>query len=448
MNDIKYLTVSAITKYIKHILENNEHLKKIYLKGEISNLTKHSRGHFYFTLKDDQAQVRCVMFQNYASRVNFNPKDGDKVLVLGQVSLYEAGGSYSLNIYTMELDGIGDLYLAYEKLKKELQEKGYFDPKYKKPMPSYPKRIGVVTSPTGAAIRDIIHTIERRYPLTEVILYPAIVQGTDSKYSVKACIEKANEDNLVDTLIVGRGGGSIEDLWAFNEPIVIDAIFKSRIPVITGIGHETDFTISDFVSDLRAPTPTAAAELATPSKDELIKNIIEYQNQLARNFNQRLDEKKVKLLHIEERLMSKSPLELIEKQKEKYKELDYLLTRNFTLQVEKKRANLEYLNQRLALLHPSELIKQKKKNLIQLSDKLSTQMTYILEQKAQKFILLKEQLKHLNPLSYMDKGYSISLVNQKKISSVNEIKEHDTLETILKDGKVYSVVTKKESNHD
>ncbi len=448
MNDIKYLTVSAITKYIKHILENNQHLQKIYLKGEISNLTKHSRGHFYFTLKDEQSQIRCVMFQNYASKVSFNPKDGDKVLVLGQISVYEAGGSYSLNIYTMEPDGIGDLYLAYEKLKKELQEKGYFDQKYKKPIPKYPARIGVVTSPTGAAIKDIIHTIERRYPLAEVILYPAIVQGNDSKISIKNCIEKANQDDLVDTLIVGRGGGSIEDLWAFNELIVIEAIFKSRLPIITGIGHETDFTISDFVSDLRAPTPTAAAELATPNKDELLSRMNEIKLSLYRNFNGRLDEKKVRLMHVEEHLMAKSPIERINKQKEKQQELSYLLNRNYKLLVEYKKDVSTYLDKRLKSFNLTQLIKQKEKTHRQLDDRLKQQINYVLESKAQQFILLKEQLKHLNPLSYMDKGYSISLLNDKKIASVDDVEINDTLETILTDGKVYSVVQKKEKNHD
>ena len=210
------------------------------------------------------------MFNNYASKVSFNLKDGDKVMVMGQISVYEAGGSYSLNAYTVDLDGIGDLYLAYEKMKKELQSKGYFDESRKKALPKYPKVIGVVTSPTGAAIKDIIHTIERRYPIAKVILYPALVQGPDAKNSISKQINKANSDNLVDVLIIGRGGGSIEDLWGFNELLVIESIINSKIPIISGVGHETDFTISDFVSDLRAPTPTAAAELATPSKDEIM----------------------------------------------------------------------------------------------------------------------------------------------------------------------------------
>ena len=266
----QYLSVTALTKYIKYKLEGDTHLKQIYLKGEISNLTKHSRGHYYFSLKDENAQIKAIMFSSATKSLAFDPKDGDKVLAYGAISVYEPSGSYSIQIYQMEPDGIGALYLAYEKLKEELEEKGYFSQTRKKPIPKYPSAIGVITSPTGAAIRDIIHTIERRYPLTKLILYPALVQGDTAKESIRDQINKANQDSLVDVLIVGRGGGSIEDLWAFNERVVAEAIYASKIPIISAVGHETDFTISDFVSDLRAPTPTAAAELATPDRKSVV----------------------------------------------------------------------------------------------------------------------------------------------------------------------------------
>ena len=269
----QYLSVTALTKYIKYKLEGDTHLKQIYLKGEISNLTKHSRGHYYFSLKDENAQIKAIMFSSATKSLAFDPKDGDKVLAYGAISVYEPSGSYSIQIYQMEPDGIGALYLAYEKLKEELEEKGYFSQTRKKPIPKYPSAIGVITSPTGAAIRDIIHTIERRYPLTKLILYPALVQGDTAKESIRDQINKANQDSLVDVLIVGRGGGSIEDLWAFNERVVAEAIYASKIPIISAVGHETDFTISDFVSDLRAPTPTAAAELATPDKNTLMRTV-------------------------------------------------------------------------------------------------------------------------------------------------------------------------------
>ena len=269
----QYLSVTALTKYIKYKLEGDTHLKQIYLKGEISNLTKHSRGHYYFSLKDENAQIKAIMFSSATKSLAFDPKDGDKVLAYGAISVYEPSGSYSIQIYQMEPDGIGALYLAYEKLKEEMEEKGYFSQTRKKPIPKYPSAIGVITSPTGAAIRDIIHTIERRYPLTKLILYPALVQGDTAKESIRDQINKANQDSLVDVLIVGRGGGSIEDLWAFNERVVAEAIYASKIPIISAVGHETDFTISDFVSDLRAPTPTAAAELATPDKNTLMRTV-------------------------------------------------------------------------------------------------------------------------------------------------------------------------------
>ncbi|QWB95543.1 exodeoxyribonuclease VII large subunit [Mycoplasmatota bacterium] len=254
-----YLTVTAITKYLKAKIEGDKHLVSIYIKGEISNFKHHSRGHFYFTLKDESAQVSCIMFSSYVKQVQFMPKNGDHVLLNGRMSIYEAGGSYSIQVKEMKLDGIGELYLKYEALKKDLQSKGYFEQSHKKEIPKFPKRIGVVTSSTGAVIEDIRNTVQRRYLLTEIYLYPALVQGPDSATSIRDQIILANQRNEVDVLIVGRGGGSIEDLWGFNELPAIMAVFESKIPVITAIGHETDFTICDFVSDLRAPTPTAAA---------------------------------------------------------------------------------------------------------------------------------------------------------------------------------------------
>lgn len=447
MNDIKYLTVSAITKYIKHILENNQHLTKIYLKGEISNLTKHSRGHFYFTLKDDYSQIRVVMFNNYASKVSFNLKDGDKVMVMGQISVYEAGGSYSLNAYTVDLDGIGDLYLAYEKMKKELQSKGYFDESRKKALPKYPKVIGVVTSPTGAAIKDIIHTIERRYPIAEVLLYPALVQGPDAKNSISKQINKANSDNLVDVLIIGRGGGSIEDLWGFNELLVIESIINSKIPIISGVGHETDFTISDFVSDLRAPTPTAAAELATPSKDEIMIHLKNQQTKLLKSIEQIIKELKLRLLHAEERLEQTSPVSLIKHSKEKHFKLSQDLTKNYLWLISSKKQHYTYLNDRIKSFDMSSLIKYKLEKIDRNNQDLQKNMADILLAKSNQFASLKDQLKLLNPLNYMDKGYSISTINDVRISSVDEVIIDSEIKTMLKDGLITSRVIKKEKNN-
>ena len=272
----RYLTVTALTKYIKYKFDHDYHLEDVLLEGEISNFKHNSRGHFYFTLKDDSAQISATMFVSSARNVKFEPTDGMKVFVRGNVTVYEPSGTYQINVKEMKSSGLGDLYLAYEKLKKELEKEGLFDPIHKKPIPRFPKTIGVITSPTGAAIKDIINTITRRYPLCSVILYPAIVQGTDSKDDVAKQIKKANSDNLCDVLIVGRGGGSIEDLWAFNEKVVAYAIYESNIPIISAVGHEIDFTIADFVSDVRAATPTAAAEIATPNIDTLKQNIASF----------------------------------------------------------------------------------------------------------------------------------------------------------------------------
>ena len=263
----RYLTVSALTKYIKYKFDHDHHLEEVLLEGEISNFKHHSRGHFYFTLKDQFASISVTMFSSFAKTVKFMPADGMKVFVKGNVTVYEPSGTYQINIKEMKSDGIGDLFLAFQKLKEQLAKEGLFDPSHKKALPRFPNCIGVITSPTGAAIRDIIRTVERRYPLTKVLLYPAIVQGESAKEDLVRQIKLANDQHLCDCLIVGRGGGSLEDLWAFNERIVAEAIYSSKIPIISAVGHEIDVTIADFVADIRAATPTAAAEIATPSLD-------------------------------------------------------------------------------------------------------------------------------------------------------------------------------------
>ena len=262
--DIKYITISDLNRYIKAKFDIDSNLNNVYLKGEISNFKHHTRGHFYFTLKDENSRIAAVMFNFNASKVTFEPEDGMKVLVSGHISVYEATGSYQIYVNTMEVDGIGNLYLEFEKLKKKLASEGLFNSEHKKQIPKYPKTIGIITAPTGAAIRDILSTIKRRYPIAKTILFPALVQGDGAKESVTRQLKKAQEYDL-DVIICGRGGGSIEDLWCFNEEMVARAIYESKIPVISAVGHEIDFTIADFVADLRAPTPTGAAEMAVPN---------------------------------------------------------------------------------------------------------------------------------------------------------------------------------------
>lgn len=267
MND-KYINISQLTRYIKYKIDNDIHLQDVYLKGEISNFKAHTRGHFYFTLKDEEARISAVMFSSNASKVKFSPQDGMKVLVTGKISVYPANGSYQIYVNEMLEDGIGNLYIAFEQLKKKLAQEGLFDESHKKEIPKIPMHIGVITAPTGAAIRDITSTIKRRWPIAEVILFPALVQGEMAKDSVVNQIKLADTYKL-DVLIIGRGGGSIEDLWCFNEEEVARAIYHASTPIISAVGHEVDFTIADFVSDMRAPTPTGAAEMAVPNKSDV-----------------------------------------------------------------------------------------------------------------------------------------------------------------------------------
>ncbi len=282
-------TVSQINSYVKKILDHNIILNNVWVKGELSNFKRHYSGHLYITLKDEGGVLKAVMFRGAAATLAFEPADGMKVLARGRVSVYEAGGAYQLYIEEMIPDGVGELYIAYEQLKKQLAEEGLFDERHKKPIPKFPKAVGVVTAPTGAAVRDIINVITRRYPMAEIILYPAKVQGTGAAESVVKAIEYFNATREVDTLIVGRGGGSIEDLWAFNEEITARAIYASEIPVISAVGHETDFTIADFVADLRAPTPSAAAEIAVPSTPELAARITADKSRIQQSIVSRIE---------------------------------------------------------------------------------------------------------------------------------------------------------------
>lgn len=273
-------TVSRVNNYIKRLLDSKDVLNNIWVKGEISNYKRHSSGHIYLTLKDENSVLKAVMFRYATAKLDFEPTDGMKVVAHGKISVYEAGGAYQLYIEDMTRDGLGDLYQEYERLKATLADEGLFDQSHKKAIPRFPKKIGVATAPTGAAVRDIINVVTRRFPLAEIVIYPTLVQGAGAKESIVNAIKYFNSQKTVDTLIVGRGGGSIEDLWAFNEECVARAIFDSKIPIISAVGHETDFTIADFVADFRAPTPSAAAEVSVPSQDELTRMLAMYQTRM------------------------------------------------------------------------------------------------------------------------------------------------------------------------
>lgn len=439
-----YLSVTALTKYIKAKLEGDKHLVSIYIKGEISNFKHHSRGHFYFTLKDEQAQISCIMFSNYVKQVTFSPKDGDHVLLQGRMSIYEAGGSYSIQVAEMKLDGIGELYLKYEALKKDLSDKGYFEQSHKKAIPKFPKKIGVVTSPTGAVIEDIKNTVTRRYLLSEIHLYPALVQGPDSSKSIHDQIVLANKLNEVDVLIVGRGGGSIEDLWGFNELPAIMAIFESKIPVITAIGHETDFTLCDFVSDLRAPTPTAAAELATPNKSDLLEDILYDQELINKLFYRFIEQNQTKLVHIDQRLDVLSPIYQVAQSKKDLHRFQLSLERNYVLKVEDLKNKVSQLKQMMR--SPLDHIKHLKEKHQQSTLLLKQNIQSIMELKAYQYRVNQTALKGLNPLTYMDKGFAYIEKENHVISSVKDILVNDEIRITLKDGKVDTKVIHKEEN--
>ncbi len=438
-----YLTVSALTKYIKAKLEGDKHLVSIYLKGEISNFKRHSRGHLYFTLKDEGAQIGAIMFAGDTLKLQFAPKDGDHVLVQGRINLYEPSGSYSIRIGEMQPDGIGELYLKYEALKKEIESRGWFKDEHKQPIPRFPKRIGVVTSPTGAVIQDIRHTVERRWLLTEIHLYPAQVQGPDGTASIVSQIRHANARNEVDVLIVGRGGGSIEDLWCFNELPVIEAIFHSKIPVITAIGHETDYTIADFVSDLRAPTPTAAAELATPDKKDLLERLADLVEQGQYRIQALFEQRKTQLVHLDQRLDRLSPTERFEAQKRDLDRLGSELAKGLQRQLEWKSNQIERLATKLVT--PKDKIERLKNFHIILASRLATGYEHMLKDKTHRFALCRTGLSTLNPLALMERGFAVVEKADKVVSSIQEVETGDAVTIRFKDGRADANITGKKA---
>ena len=440
-NEKTYLTVTALTKYIRYKFDNDVHLTSVLLEGEISNFKRHSRGHFYFTIKDQNAQISATMFYSEARKVLFEPKDGMKVLVKGSVSVYEPQGTYSINITEMEEKGLGSLYLAYEKLKKELNEAGYFDEARKRKIPQYPKAIGVLTSPTGAAVRDCINTIKRRFPMAKIYVYPTLVQGEDAKNSIVKNIELANEQKLVDVLIVGRGGGSIEDLWAFNEKIVAQAIYNSKLPVISAVGHETDFTIADFVADKRAATPTAAAEIATPNLENLRESVSIYMKRLNQGINVLLDNSKKNLMYLDQRLEGLSPIVKLDNLYQKKLEYDRYLNLRIGQILNEKKHILEIVEGKLNLNNPINKLEKAYKESLEYMNLIDLKFKKTLENKTQQLSLYTEKLKVLNPLSIMEKGFSVVYKDEKIVKSKNELTTGDVVEIKFVDGSKMAKIT-------
>ena len=387
-------TVAQVNKYIKKILDNDFILSNIVVKGEISNFKNHSSGHLYFSLKDESATIRCVMFKGQTLGLKFMPEDGMKVLISGYISAYERDGQYQLYCDAIQLDGMGDLYAKYEKLKEKLQKEGLFDESRKKKLPLLPRKVAVITSPTGAVIKDILNVSLRRFPKANIKLFPASVQGEGAFNELVHQVNFINENNMADVIIIGRGGGSIEDLWNFNSEELAYAIANSKIPVVSAVGHETDFTICDFVSDLRAPTPSAAAEVVFPVLEELNYKLSNFEKRMKFALTENLKNKKKQLQRIYESYYFKRPQELVNKLKIR--------------------------------------LDNSQKDLINIEEK-------IINEKKNSFVKLTNKLDALSPLKTLSRGYAVAIKDGVTIKSVLELKDNDKFKVKLSDGIVNAI---------
>ena len=419
MNKDKYLTVGALTRYIKYKIDSDEHLKTVFLKGEISNFKMHSTGHMYFSIKDETSKINAIMFSRNAKNITFTPQEGTKVLVMGRISVYESTGNYQIYVEEMLEDGVGNLYIAFEKLKEKLSKEGLFDEKYKKKIPKIPKKIGIITAPTGAAIKDILSTIKRRFPICETILFPSLVQGEFASEDIVKKLKIANTYDL-DVIILGRGGGSIEDLWPFNEEIVAREIFASRIPIISAVGHEVDFTIADFVADLRAPTPTGAAEMAVPNMVDIINHIKQLSIRLNENINKKLNFQKLLLEKYSNSFIIKNPMIMIDNKKQKIDLQKETITRILNQKLENNKNILDKIKHNYLLNNPTTLYKEK---IILLNT-------------------LIEKLELVNPLGILKRGYSLTSQDNKVITSIKNINKEKPLLIKMQDGEIEAKITK------
>lgn len=438
MND-NYITVTQLTRYIKYKIDNDGNLNRVCLKGEISNFKAHSRGHLYFTIKDENTRINAVMFATNASKLKFNPIDGTKVLIIGKVSVYESTGGYQIYVTDMIEDGIGNLYIEFEKLKKKLELEGLFDESKKKKIPKIPQKIGIITAPTGAAIKDILSTIKRRWPIAETILFPSLVQGKEAAEDIVRNINLTKNFNL-DVLIIGRGGGSIEDMWCFNEEIVARAIHELNVPVISAVGHEIDFTICDFVSDLRAPTPTGAAEMAVPNINDFYNYLNQIYIRINKSTNNILKIKKEKLENFKNSYVLKNPLNIYQTKEQKFDNLLERIELNIVNIININKDRLNNLKSSYILNNPETIYKNKKDNYMNLFDKLINNIKNNINNNTNKYIILLNKLETLNPLSTIKRGYSIVRKNNKVISSIKKIKKDEILELELIDGKINTKV--------
>ncbi|ANU17065.1 exodeoxyribonuclease VII large subunit [Planococcus maritimus] len=434
-----YLSVAALTKYIKKKFDADPHLRDVYVKGELSNVKIHTSGHIYFTLKDQKARMPAVMFSARAKSMKFRPESGMTVLIRGDISVYEASGQYQLYAQSMQPDGIGDYYLAFEQLKEKLNKEGVFNADHKQSLPRFPEKVAVITAQTGAAVRDIITTLKRRYPLAQIVLFPTLVQGQGAVQSIVQSIQQANRTDS-DVLIVGRGGGSIEDLWAFNEEAVARAIHDSTIPIISAVGHETDTTIADFVADLRAATPTAAAELAVPSRIELLERVMGQRQIMFRHMTNDLEQRRIRLTQLQNSYPMAYPDRLYRPFIERIERAADALQRETVLTVRRSGDRLTMLSRQLDNRNPSDRIRQAERDLAILGDRLDQRIANVFNQREQQLKSAIRTLDALSPLKIMDRGYAIPFKHGEVVKSVDQLELGDQLSLSLKDGEVKTVI--------
>ena len=455
-------SVSQINSYLKKKFNMDPKLKNIQVKGELSNYKSYANGHDYFTLKDENSQIKGVLYKGRKRNLEFEPKNGMKVIIKGSIEVYEKNGYYQLKANTIKKDGIGDLYIAFEKLKKKLQSEGLFDEEYKKEIPKYPKRIGVITAKTGAAIKDIITTINRRYPQCEIYVFSTLVQGDFAAPQIVSQLKRSQKYDL-DTIIIGRGGGSIEDLWPFNEEIVAREIFDCKIPIISAVGHETDFTISDFAADLRAPTPTAAAELAVPQTDELNNRIYQISKRLTKIIENKISNNKERLDNICKKQIIKNPESIYDIKQMHLDQLINNLDHSSKDIITKNKSKLQLLENNAVLKNPKNIYENKKTHLNNLiknlnysskniitenknkleiikSSKILKNPNDIKNKKEERLIVNVDKLSILNPLLTLKRGYSIAKSKDKVIKSVKDVESGDEVDIKVDDGTINTKV--------
>ncbi|AIG26008.1 exodeoxyribonuclease VII large subunit [Brevibacillus laterosporus] len=449
MKPAEVMSVAELNRYVKRMMEGDLRLADVWVRGEISNFTHHHSGHMYFTLKDKDSRLKIVMFASYNRFLTFIPKNGTKAIVRGSISVFERDGAYQLYARELQPDGIGALFLAFEQLKEKLQQEGLFASERKRALPRFPKTIGVVTSPTGAAIRDIITTIKRRYPQAKIMLAPAIVQGVEAPASIIRSIRHINQYQ-VDVMIVGRGGGSIEELWAFNDEAVARAIVASQIPIISAIGHETDYTIADFVADIRAATPTAAAELAVPHYLEWLERIKQLDHRLARALQTQLQEKRTHLQRLQQSYGLKNPLRRVEERRQRIDEVTLRLSAMVKMKVVRKREQVSHVKKRLKQIRLERQVAEGRGQVNRMESQLTQYMKQKTERSRQAWLSLVQHLDALSPLRVMQRGFSLSYKDDTLIKSVEGIEVGDQLMIRYQDGKIMTTVTdieRKEENH-